>query len=57
MLLFVSAGFSRTRGDKGPLAENVPRPHILVMSLPLDGHSSSKSRRKRQTETDRVCTE
>ncbi|XP_016133183.1 transforming growth factor beta-1 [Sinocyclocheilus grahami] len=50
-------GLSHTRGDKAFLAENVPRPHILVMSLPLDGHSSSKSRRKRQTETDRVCTD
>ncbi|KAK2872658.1 hypothetical protein QQF64_017715 [Cirrhinus molitorella] len=45
------------RGDKKALLDNMPRPHILVMSLPLDGHSSSKSRRKRQTETDRVCTE
>ncbi|CAM4667961.1 unnamed protein product [Leuciscus chuanchicus] len=41
------------RGDKAPLPE--PMPHILVMSLPADGHSTSKSRRKRQT--DAVCTE
>ncbi|XP_059382273.1 transforming growth factor beta-1 proprotein [Carassius carassius] len=50
-------GLFRLRGDKGPLAENMPKPHILVMSLPLDGQGSSKSRRKRQTETDRVCTD
>lgn len=50
-------GLSRPRGDKAHLAESMPRPHILVMSLPLDGQSSSKSRRKRQTETDRVCTD
>ncbi|KAF4098608.1 transforming growth factor beta-1 proprotein isoform X2 [Onychostoma macrolepis] len=50
-------GLARARGDKGTLAENMPRPHMLVMSLPLDGHSSLKSRRKRQTETDRVCTD
>ncbi|XP_016427100.1 transforming growth factor beta-1 [Sinocyclocheilus rhinocerous] len=51
------AGLFRVRGDTETLSEHMPRPHILVMSLPLDGHSSSKSRRKRQTETDRVCTD
>ncbi|XP_050948833.1 transforming growth factor beta-1 proprotein [Labeo rohita] len=54
---FKIAGLTRLRGDKETLSENMPRPHILVMSLPLDGHSSSKSRRKRQTETDRACTD
>lgn len=54
ILLFVCAGLSLSpRGDKAPLPE--PRPHILVMSLPADGHSPPKSRRKRQT--DAVCTE
>ncbi|XP_073680242.1 transforming growth factor beta-1 proprotein [Garra rufa] len=54
---FKIAGLTQLRGDKKALSENMPKPHILVMSLPLDGHSSSKSRRKRQTETDRVCTD
>ncbi|KAG1943533.1 growth/differentiation factor 8 preproprotein [Pimephales promelas] len=53
---FKIAGLSSSpRGDKGPLAEQEPKPHILVMSLPADGHSSAKSRQKRQT--DAVCTE
>ncbi|XP_056118924.1 transforming growth factor beta-1 proprotein [Rhinichthys klamathensis goyatoka] len=53
---FKIAGLSLSpRGDKGPLAEQEPKPHILVMSLPADGHSLSKSRRKRQT--DAVCTD
>uniref|UniRef100_A0A8C1AC89 Transforming growth factor beta n=1 Tax=Cyprinus carpio carpio TaxID=630221 RepID=A0A8C1AC89_CYPCA len=50
-------GLVLVRGDTETLAVNMPRPHILVMSLPLDGHNSSKSRRKRQTETDQVCTD
>ncbi|XP_059398311.1 transforming growth factor beta-1 proprotein-like [Carassius carassius] len=51
------AGLLTTRGDTETLADHMPKPHILVMSLPLDGSSSSKSRRKRQTETDQVCTD
>ncbi|XP_051733538.1 transforming growth factor beta-1 proprotein isoform X1 [Ctenopharyngodon idella] len=44
-----------SRGDKAILEEQEPKPHLLVMSLPVDGHSPSKSRIKRQT--DGVCTE
>nr|ABU55371.1 transforming growth factor-beta [Carassius auratus] len=51
------AGLSTTRGDTETLADHMPKPHILVMSLPFEGRSSSKSRRKRQTETEQVCTD
>ncbi|XP_051536700.1 transforming growth factor beta-1 proprotein-like [Myxocyprinus asiaticus] len=54
---FTIAGLAGQRGDKENLASQVPRPHILVMSLPVEGHSNLKSRRKRQAETDGVCTE
>ncbi|XP_067231908.1 transforming growth factor beta-1 proprotein [Chanodichthys erythropterus] len=43
------------RGDKASLEGQEPKPHLLVMSLPADGHSPSKSRKKRQTEG--VCNE
>lgn len=54
MILY--AALSKSRGDKGPLNAQL-RPHILVMSLPADRYSHSKSRSKRQAETDGVCTE
>ncbi|TRY97891.1 hypothetical protein DNTS_034128 [Danionella cerebrum] len=53
--LFKIAGLSRTRGDTRILADQVPGPHILVMSLPAEGHSPATSRRKR--ETDAACTD
>ncbi|XP_051532893.1 transforming growth factor beta-1 proprotein-like [Myxocyprinus asiaticus] len=54
---FKIAGLSGIRGDQKELANHVPRPHILVMSLPVERHSHLKSRSKRQAETDGVCSE
>lgn len=56
ILLFLHAALSNERVDTAYLTAQL-RPHILVMSLPVDRHSHLKSRSKRQAETDGVCTE
>ncbi|XP_046869726.1 transforming growth factor beta-1 proprotein isoform X2 [Hypomesus transpacificus] len=57
---FTVSGIAATeRGDKGDLQLRMPRPHILVMSLPVERHSQLTSRRKRQTTTTttEMCTD
>ncbi|XP_067084809.1 transforming growth factor beta-1 proprotein-like isoform X2 [Osmerus mordax] len=55
---FTVSGISNERGDKGDLQLRMPRPHILVMSLPVERHSQLTSRRKRQTTTTtEMCTD
>lgn len=47
-------GMSDKRGDMGVLLKKMPKPHILLMSLPV---SQLTSRKKRQTTTEEICSE
>ncbi|XP_063061784.1 transforming growth factor beta-1 proprotein-like [Engraulis encrasicolus] len=54
---FFIPGVSATRGDMMAVAgQNKKKPHILTMSLPRDGSSSNK-RRKRATPTSEFCSD
>ncbi|XP_063058623.1 transforming growth factor beta-1 proprotein-like [Engraulis encrasicolus] len=57
--LFSISGMTKVRGDTGALASMyMQKPHILVMSLPVEKQDDPHSRRKRQTTpTDEPCTE
>ncbi|KAG9348365.1 hypothetical protein JZ751_002100, partial [Albula glossodonta] len=50
-------GMEQTRGDTGPLAMKMEKPHILVMSLPSDRVHHLKSRKKRATAVEGSCDE
>ncbi|XP_076835616.1 transforming growth factor beta-1 proprotein [Brachyhypopomus gauderio] len=54
---FVISGLPTQRGDIAALQEGMKKPHILVMSLPVERHSQLSSRRKRQAVTDEICSE
>ncbi|XP_072517370.1 transforming growth factor beta-1 proprotein [Salminus brasiliensis] len=55
---FTISGIPTDRGDKGSLQNKMLRkPHILVMSLPVERHSQLNSRRKRQAAAEDVCSE
>lgn len=54
---FSISGIINERGDKEVLRQMVPKPHILVMSLPVERHSQLSSRKKRQTATAGMCTD
>ncbi|KAI1893685.1 hypothetical protein AGOR_G00126240 [Albula goreensis] len=55
--LFSISGMEQTRGDTGPLAMKMEKPHILVMSLPSDRVQHGKSRKKRATAVEGSCDE
>ncbi|CAB1315995.1 unnamed protein product [Coregonus sp. 'balchen'] len=55
--LFEISGMFKRRGDKETLFTNMPKPHILLMSLPVERHSQLSSRKKRQTTTEEICSE
>lgn len=54
---FEIAGMNKPRGDKETLFMNMPKPHILLMSLPVERHSQLSSRKKRQTTTEEICSD
>uniref|UniRef100_A0A8C7WKI4 Transforming growth factor beta n=1 Tax=Oncorhynchus mykiss TaxID=8022 RepID=A0A8C7WKI4_ONCMY len=53
--LFEISGMNKPRGDKETLFVNMPKPHILLMSLPVERHSQLSSRKKRQSTTEEIC--
>uniref|UniRef100_A0A3B1K5V0 Transforming growth factor beta n=1 Tax=Astyanax mexicanus TaxID=7994 RepID=A0A3B1K5V0_ASTMX len=56
--LFTISGILTGRGDKTPLYIMMPKkPHILVMSLPMERHSQLNSRKKRQAAAEPACFE
>ncbi|KAM9497637.1 transforming growth factor beta-1 proprotein-like [Salvelinus alpinus] len=55
--LFEISGMNKPRGDKETLFMNMPKPHILLMSLPVERHSQLSSRKKRQTTTEEICSD
>ncbi|XP_055799369.1 transforming growth factor beta-1 proprotein-like isoform X1 [Salvelinus fontinalis] len=55
--LFEISGMNKPRGDKETLFVNMPKPHILLMSLPVERHSQLSSRKKRQTTTEEICSD
>ncbi|XP_062391870.1 transforming growth factor beta-1 proprotein [Sardina pilchardus] len=55
--LFSISGMAKLRGDTGALAMYMQKPHILVMSLPVENKDDQHSRRKRQTSTAETCSE
>ncbi|KAG7483851.1 hypothetical protein MATL_G00042700 [Megalops atlanticus] len=54
---FIISGMKNQRGDTGPLATKMQKPHILMMSTPEQQLSDGTSRRKRAASTDEFCTE
>ncbi|XP_066501577.1 transforming growth factor beta-1 proprotein [Hoplias malabaricus] len=55
---FQISGLSNDRGDRATLQFRMQKkPHILVMSLPVERHSQLKSRKKRQAAAEEVCSE
>ncbi|KAF4076711.1 hypothetical protein AMELA_G00218200 [Ameiurus melas] len=54
---FTISGLSTKRGDKNALADLMPKPYILAMSMsvPAEGHSTQ--RKKRSTATEPTCDE
>ncbi|XP_012687801.2 transforming growth factor beta-1 proprotein [Clupea harengus] len=55
--LFSISGMAKLRGDTGTLSMYMQKPHILVMSLPVENQDDLPSRRKRQTSTAETCSE
>ncbi|XP_064837146.1 transforming growth factor beta-1 proprotein-like [Oncorhynchus masou masou] len=55
--LFEISGMNKPRGDKETLLMNMPKPHILLMSLPVERHSQLSSRKKRQSTTEEICSD
>ncbi|KAG5285132.1 hypothetical protein AALO_G00034430 [Alosa alosa] len=55
--LFSISGMAKLRGDTGTLSMYMQKPHILVMSLPVENQDDQHSRRKRQTSTAETCSE
>ncbi|KAL0994024.1 hypothetical protein UPYG_G00116870 [Umbra pygmaea] len=55
--LFDISGMKMLRGDKHVFNKNIPKPHILLMSLPVERHSQLSSRKKRQATTEEVCSD
>ncbi|KAL7844228.1 hypothetical protein SRHO_G00227670 [Serrasalmus rhombeus] len=52
------SGIPTERGDRANLqARMQKKPHILVMSFPVERHSQLTSRRKRQAAAEEVCSE
>ncbi|XP_076837214.1 transforming growth factor, beta 1a [Brachyhypopomus gauderio] len=54
---FQISGVSKLRGDKGDLSNNMAKPYILAMSVPVDSHSHASSRKKRSTTGIETCDE
>ncbi|XP_036393116.1 transforming growth factor beta-1 proprotein-like [Megalops cyprinoides] len=54
---FTISGLNMQRGDTGGLSQKMQKPHILVMSTPLDHASKLTSRRRRATTGEEFCTE
>ncbi|KAJ7996701.1 hypothetical protein DPEC_G00239750 [Dallia pectoralis] len=54
---FEISGMKKTRGDQAKFNNNIPKPHILLMSLPPALTRQQSSRKKRQTTTDEMCTD
>lgn len=54
---FTISGLNSKRGDKNALADLMPKPYILAMSMsvPAEGHSTQ--RKKRSTATEPTCDE
>ncbi|XP_038821065.1 transforming growth factor beta-1 proprotein isoform X1 [Salvelinus namaycush] len=56
--LFEISGMNKLRGDTETLAMKMPsKPHILLMSLPVERHSQLSSRKKRQTTIEEICSD
>ncbi|KAL2095332.1 hypothetical protein ACEWY4_010051 [Coilia grayii] len=55
--LFSISGMAKLRGDTGALSMYMQKPHILVMSLPVEKQDDPHSRRKRQTSAAETCSE
>ncbi|KAM9450252.1 transforming growth factor beta-1 proprotein isoform 2-T2 [Clarias gariepinus] len=54
---FQISGIPCVRGDKAVLYAKLPKPHILIMSLPAERVRHLSSRKKRQATGDAVCSE
>ncbi|KAJ8368711.1 hypothetical protein SKAU_G00087390 [Synaphobranchus kaupii] len=54
--LFTISGIGEKRGDTAGLAKRMQKPHILVMSLPVDRANHLKSRNKRATPGNEFCS-
>ncbi|KAK1790118.1 hypothetical protein P4O66_013953 [Electrophorus voltai] len=56
-LQFRISGVSKIRGDRHDLSNNMAKPYILAMSVPVDSHSHASSRKKRSTAGVETCDE